>query len=386
VNSARPRLAFVTLYDATDRANWSGIPYYLAQHLQRHWGEVTYIGSLADLPWLRWKQQWSWRWVARGWGKRYLAENDPRLTRHYAQQVSRRLQAAQFDVIFSPSTIPIADLATDVPIVTYCDATFGVLLNFYPEYSNLSDETLRNGHALERRAAQRATLMIYTSEWAANSIRQEYGAPPDRVKVIPFGSNLDQVPSREVALQRQRGDCCRLLWLGRAWYRKGGAVAVQVLEELIKLKVPASLTIVGLIPPVAQLPPQVSVIPYLDKQTPEGRAQFEQLMHDHDLLLLPSQADCTPLAVGETNAYGMPVIASAVGGMRTIIREGLNGYVLPQNVTPAAYAEKIASWWDSPDSGRHMAQTAREMFETVLNWDVAVCAMQRAFEQVTGRG
>lgn len=277
----RPRIAFVTLYDAADHASWSGIPYYLSRHLQRQWGDLTYIGSLYDLTLLRWKQQLSWRLTARGYGKNYLAENDPRQTRDYAQQVVQRLGENQFDLIFSPSTIPIADFDTPLPVVTYCDSTFGALVNFYPEYSNLSAATQRNGHSMERKAVQKATLLIYTLQWTARSMLKEYGAPPDRVRVIPFGSNLDQVPPQPLTRRRRRGDRCRLLWLGRAWYRKGGDVALRVLEALSKLNVLAMLTIAGLVPPITDLPPEVAVIPYLDKQTAEGCEQPERRSSFH---------------------------------------------------------------------------------------------------------
>jgi glycosyltransferase involved in cell wall biosynthesis len=378
----RPCIAFVTLYDATNCANWSGIPYFLSRHLQALWGDVTFIGSLSDLPRLRWKQQLSQRLAGRGWGKNYLAENDPRLTRHFARQVAQRIKGGQFDLIFSPSTIPIADLDTPLPIITYCDSTFAVMQDFYPEYSNLSDETIRNGYAVERKAAQRATLLIYTSEWSARSMQQAYGATPEHVKVIPFGANLDHVPTAEAVKQRQRREACRLLWLGRDWHRKGGDVAVQILTELKKMNLPATLTICGLIPPVKVLPSNVTVIPYVDKATLEGSEQFKQLMQEHDFLLLPSQADCTPLAVGEVNAYGMPVIARGVGGMYTIVHDSINGFVLPPLATPAAYADKIAMAWDAPEIYRSLAQTSRDTFEVMLNWDVAVHNMMAAFQSL----
>jgi hypothetical protein len=145
------------------------------------------------------------RLAQRGIGKIYRAECDPLITRHYATQVERRLKQEIYDLVFSPSTIPIADLETDLPIVTYCDSTFAVMQDFYPEYSNLSRLTIRHGHQLERKAVRKATLLVYASDWAANSAITHYGASRQRVKVVPFGANLDQTPPKKCAEQRYTG-------------------------------------------------------------------------------------------------------------------------------------------------------------------------------------
>jgi glycosyltransferase involved in cell wall biosynthesis len=371
--SHRPRIAFVTIDDANKRSSWSGIPYYLSRQIAKHWGDVHYIGSLDDLTILRLVEQFVNRLAERGIGKFYRADTDPWLTRHYARQVERRLNlGGTFDLVFSPSTIPIADLKTDLPIVTYCDSTFAAMQDFYPEYSNLSRATIRNGHQLERKAVQNATLLVYASDWAADAAITHYGAPREKVQVAPFGANLDQIPPREVAEHRNIVSPCRLLWIGRAWYRKGGDTALKIWAELIKEGIPSILTIVGCIPPVETLPDNVVVIPYLDKQSPQGNEDFDRLMTESDFMVLPTRADCSPIAIAEVNAYGMPAIASAVGGIPSILKDGVNGFTMSPEATPKEYADRIADIWNARDKYKRLARTSRETFEGLLNWDVTV--------------
>lgn len=65
------------------------------------------------------------------------------------------------------------------------------MVDFYPNYTNLSASTIVNGNKLEQLALDRCSLAVYSSEWAAESAIRNYNVHPDKVKVIPFGANLE---------------------------------------------------------------------------------------------------------------------------------------------------------------------------------------------------
>ncbi len=50
-----------------------------------------------------------------------------------------------------------------------------------------------------------------------------------------------------------------------------------------------------------------------------------KLIFKSDFLILPSLADCTPVVFSEANAFGVPCLASQVGGHTSIIKDGING-------------------------------------------------------------
>jgi glycosyltransferase involved in cell wall biosynthesis len=54
-----------------------------------------------------------------------------------------------------------------------------------------------------------------------------------------------------------------------------------------------------------------------------------EYLHLYDLLILPSRLDGRPVVVLEALACGVPVIASNVGGLPSLIDEGQNGYLVP---------------------------------------------------------
>src|SRR5438132_7807187 len=120
------KAAYVTLYDASDVNIWSGLGSYIGRSVSRQGVHLDYIGPL------RWNGLYRYRakklWCEGVRGKHHLREREPRLAHHFARQVAQRLKNSRPDIVFSPGTIPIAQLDCTQPIVIWADATFAGLL------------------------------------------------------------------------------------------------------------------------------------------------------------------------------------------------------------------------------------------------------------------
>src|SRR5260370_38881836 len=81
-------------------------------------------------------------------------------------------------------------------------------------------------------ALNKARAGISSSTWAARSAIEDYGTDPAKVHVVPFGPNLDDPPTPEVAPARQPRPPCRLLSLPAEWARKGATTAFKTLLKL----------------------------------------------------------------------------------------------------------------------------------------------------------
>jgi glycosyltransferase involved in cell wall biosynthesis len=297
---------------------------------------------------------------------------EPVLVDGYASQVAREIAATRPDVVLATGTLPVARLRTDVPVVTYTDATFAGLLDFYGDYTGLSRRYLRSGHAMERAALDRVSLAVYSSAWAAHSAVEDYGVPEERVAVVPFGGNVaDPGP-----ISRELTGTCRLLLVGRSWERKGVDLAVATTALLRDRGVPAVLDVVGCTPPAGiALPGFVTVHGSLEKDDERSAARLAQLYASASFFLLPTRADCTPVVLAEAQAHGLPVVTSDVGGTASMLVPGRSGWALPLPGFATAAADRIAGAWAEPAAHAALQREARAFYESTLTWSSAVTSL-----------
>ena len=175
----RLRVACVTTYDARDVNQWSGLGYYIGKTLERHVGDVTYIGTLRDPSTICDRiVRKAYHTFARS---DYSVERTERVGKAYAREVESRMSGNTFDVIVALGTIPVAYMTSDVPLIVYADATFASMIGYY--YTRLSKASIVDGHRMERTAYQRAARLVFASEWAAESAMRG----PARAQAAPGG-------------------------------------------------------------------------------------------------------------------------------------------------------------------------------------------------------
>jgi len=370
-------IAYVTTYDARDIKNWSGIGYYMAHSLENQSMIVEYIGSLTEkysLP-LKAKQYLSNYLSNKLLTKRYLRDRDPLILKNYAQQVASKLSKLNSDLVFSPGSIPIAYLECSLPIVFWTDCTFRGLVDFYPEFTNLSKETLRHGDEMEKAALERCKLAIYSSEWAAQTAIKNYQIESSKVKVVPFGANIEcnrNIDDIKTLVKSRSSNRCRLLFLGVDWQRKGGDIAFEVAKELNKIGLETELTVVGCRPITNE--PFFNFINYLgfiSKSTSEGLSKINKLLAESHFLILPSTADCSPIVFCEANSFGVPCLTTDVGGIPTVIKDNLNGKTFAKEASIADYCAYISNLFSDYSQYEKLALSSFNEYESRLNWTVA---------------
>jgi glycosyltransferase involved in cell wall biosynthesis len=363
------RIAYISLDDAGDRRSWSGGIWSMARALEKHAGQVAYLGPVDRRLALKIGRLLA-ALVHAVTGKRYASHHSLFWARHHARHFQRQLAGRRFDVIFAPvasSIIPF--LETDIPVITLSDATFAAMEGYYEDYSDLLASSRRAGHTLERLTLGRSARAVYPSPWAAESAVRDYGIARDRVAVYPFGANLDVPPTREEALERHRGEECRLLFLGRDWERKGGGIALEALGELEQLGYATTLTVVGCRPPEGVSHPRMEVVPFVDKNDPAGRLRFRQILLSTDFLILPTRAECYGYVFAEASAFGVFSFTTDTGGVPGAVADGENGRLLAPSTGGAEWARAIAEQFSDEHRYRQGKIRARDAFEERLNWD-----------------
>lgn len=361
------RIALIYPKPARDIRTWSGTPYFMARALSTHLGRIVDLSPtrIRSFPYFLLSRLYA---LFRG---RLLPYDHLRFyARRLGRDFTRRLREVEVDMIFAPGGAEsIAYLETDLPIVYFSDATWRKVLEYHEVYSNLPAMLRRSGEEIEQRAISRSRLLLYASQWAAASAIRDYGADPQRVRVDFIGANLLDPPTRSSVSDHSLGGTIRLLMIGVDWVNKGGDVALQVLRGLLDRGVDAELTVVGCTAPDGVAHPRLTVIPFLNKSIPEERQRFEAFLRNADFFILPSRFEAAGLVFCEASAYALPILAARTGGIPSIVAEGRNGFTIPHDAEPEGYIETILRLRDDPEEYRRLCMTARDEFETRLNWD-----------------
>jgi len=377
------KIAYVSTYDSSNIRQWSGVGYFMGKALERECGEVIRIGPLRkhrnDV--LRAKQIFYTNVVK----KRYIEERTSKVLNSYADQVSARLKDASVDVVLSPGTIPICYLESSAPIVFWTDATAAGMIDFYPGWSDLCKESRRDANRMEQAALSNCRLAIYSSDWAAETAINAYQVDADKVKVVPFGANVESVRDLNdirIIVAQRRTDVCKLLFIGTEWYRKGGDIAVDITGSLNAMGLKTELTVLGC-HIKGSVPDFVSPKGFVSKKTSKGRTLIDRLFAESHFLLLPSRADCVPVVIAEANSFGVPVVASDVGGISTAVRDDLNGYVLSsaEQFVPHACSVILKSM-ESLSAYRELAIRSFGEYTERLNWQTAGRRVHELLENI----
>jgi glycosyltransferase involved in cell wall biosynthesis len=228
---------------------------------------------------------------------------------------------------------------------------------------------------MEQLALDKCQLAIYSSDWAAKTAIENYRVDPSKVKVVPFGANIEcdrDISYIKTLIDAKPSHQCNLLFIGVEWYRKGGDIALQVAEELNKQGLPTQLTVVGCKPNAEQpLPDFVTSLGFVSKTTEEGVQKIKQLLSEAHFLILPSMADCTPIVFCEANSFGVPCLATNVGGIPTIIKDDVNGKTFAKEANIADYCTYISNVFSNYSQYKSLALSSFNEYQCRLNWSVA---------------
>jgi D-inositol-3-phosphate glycosyltransferase len=110
---------------------------------------------------------------------------------------------------------------------------------------------------------------------------------------------------------------------------------------------------------------------------PVGRAELADWYAAADLVAMPSRSESFGLVAAEAQACGTPVLASAVGGLRTIVQDGVTGRLVPSH-EPEDWADALTALLaDEPGLRRLGAAAARA--GAGLGWDAAAASILKVY-------
>ena len=182
------------------------------------------------------------------------------------------------------------------------------------------------GHRMLRRAAARLThAFVAVSDTTAAQAREQHDAPLARLYTIPNGIRLDRyAPDRAAPLLSQG---VRLVIVGEGDARADVEAAVAALPE------PRWIVMTG------------------------RRMDVPRLVHAFDVFALSSKSEGLPLVVPEAMAASLPIVATAVGGLPSVVDHGVTGLLVPVDEQP--FGAALASLAADPARARDMGAKGR---------------------------
>jgi phosphatidylinositol alpha-mannosyltransferase len=206
-----------------------------------------------------------------------------------------------------------------------------------------------------RRLYNKLHVRVAVSEAARWTAERYYGG---RYRIVPNGVDLEAARPREGA--RPDGPL-QLLFLGRAEERKGLPVLLRAYEGLRAVGEDVRLTVAGATPE--------EVRPFLlDTEGIEiaGRVTDEEkwsLLSQADLLCAPSLGgESFGMVLTEALASGTPAVCSDIAGYRDVVRDGVDGMLVPPG-DATALGEKLHALGRDPERRAAMSASARERAE-----------------------
>jgi glycosyltransferase involved in cell wall biosynthesis len=228
-----------------------------------------------------------------------------------------------------------------------------------------------------------AVAVVTTSTWARGRLLDRYSLRPDRVHVAQPGAD-----AADLAPGTPGGG--ELLCVAAVAPHKGHDVLLEALGMIRHL--PWRCTWVGSLDRdrgfVERLRSQVRALGISDRVRTTGpltRAGLETTYAGADVLVLASRGETYCMVVTEALARGLPVVASAVGGLPEALGRGPEGSrpgLLVPPGDPVALAEALRAWLGDADLRRRLRHAAEQRRATLSGWSSTADQISRVIAEV----
>ncbi|MGH2772655.1 MAG: glycosyltransferase [Actinomycetota bacterium] len=237
---------------------------------------------------------------------------------------------------------------------------------------------------------EQACAIVASSYQERQSLVDLYAAHPDRIYMVPPGVDHAMFRPEPGYGAPNRLKAPLLLFVGRLQPLKGASIAIRAAAILARSYPGLRLVIAGgpsgpggeaELEHLKALAAQLGLAGSVDFKGPVPQIQLGALYRQADVCLVPSQTESFGLVALEAQACGVPVVASSVGGLKSIVRHGETGFLAvpgsPESF--AVFSEQILS---NPETKARMAAAAARS-SLVFSWDRSAETLLDVYEEST---
>lgn len=201
-----------------------------------------------------------------------------------------------------------------------------------------------------------ARVVCAFSENVARSLEEDYGVPRGRIAVVGAGANVFPAEAPRC------DDGQTLLFVGKAFERKGGPILLQAFARLARARPKARLLVAGPTAPPRGLPAGATWL------GPISLDEVPALCAQATVLVLPTLQEPFGIALLDAMACGLPCVGTAIEAIPEIVLDGETGLLVPPGdaVALAATLERLLA---DPVRARAMGARGRARVAARFRWE-----------------
>jgi D-inositol-3-phosphate glycosyltransferase len=241
--------------------------------------------------------------------------------------------------------------------------------------------------AVEQAIVRNCDRLIASSGQEADDLVRLYGAVRTRLSVVAPGVDLEVFNERPTAALRKSlglGDARVVVFAGRLERLKGAETVIRAMAILARDGAPAEPPVLLVIGDDSHngasesrlsggervrlegLAASLGIAGHVRFIGPVDQPRLAGYLSLADVCVVPSYSESFGLVALEAAATGTPVVAARVGGLPTIVKDGLNGFTLVSH-DPAQYAERIGRLLADEELRRCFSRRSR-LVATQFSW------------------
>ena len=279
----------------------------------------------------------------------------------------------------------------DLPMV----ATFHTLARVKAE-AGVDDDPVQRDR-VEGEVVRCADLMLASTAGERGQLAHLYGADATRIEVVPPGvdhrvfSPGGPGAKRAARVALGLGEGPLVLFVGRIQPLKGPELAVRVLGALVDHPRARLLVVGGPSGPdgtrhlaeVLATARDLGVVDRVRVLPPQPHRALAEFYRAADVCVVPSRSESFGLVALEAAACGTPVVAAAVGGLPSLVEDGVTGFLV-EGREPEAYAGPVSVLLGDPGLASAMAQAAHQRSRRYA-WSITAGRLRRLYADLGAR-
>jgi D-inositol-3-phosphate glycosyltransferase len=253
----------------------------------------------------------------------------------------------------------------------------------------------------EEQVVSASSALIANTAAEAASLVSLYNACPDRVYTVPPGVDLTtyKVNGGKKAARKKlniKDDALMLAFVGRIQPHKGPEILIRAVAEMVKhspnLRARLKTVIIGGASGSGSQEPErlkgltvfLGISDVVEFVPPVKHEELTDWYRASDLVCVPSYSESFGLVALEAQACGTPVVATAVGGLRTAVADGISGSLVDGH-DPRAWSAVISRLLMEPERRLLLSMGALE-HASHFGWEATARGMLDVYDRVLSEG